>query len=311
MKNTIKRMMICLIALMLTITAIPPTAASAATAKKITVTASKTKLSGKKMTLTAAGTSQLTVKYNGKKVTSKATYKSSNKKVATVSKKGKVTAKKKGSCTITIKYKTKSYKLKLTVTAKPAAHTHSYTSKVTRAATCTTAGVRTYTCSCGASYTESIPATGHSWSAWTAKTSTTQYRKCSKCNATETREVTGSAANGNEEQTGSDVHTHTYVDTYDTKTVYVWEWYGDPVYIHHCACGLNFNTGEEWEAHVFEILIATGSSNGHSQYGEEVHNDTTGHYVTKEITGPTYGKCSVCGAVDSRYVAPSNSDTEW
>ncbi|MBQ6890618.1 MAG: hypothetical protein IJN53_06370, partial [Oscillospiraceae bacterium] len=44
-------------------------------------------------------------------------------------------------------------------------HTHSYSSKVTTAATCATAGVRTYTCSCGASYTEAIPATGnHSYS---------------------------------------------------------------------------------------------------------------------------------------------------
>lgn len=40
-------------------------------------------------------------------------------------------------------------------------HTHSYTSSVTKAATCETAGVRTFTCSCGHSYTQSIPATGH------------------------------------------------------------------------------------------------------------------------------------------------------
>lgn len=48
------------------------------------------------------------------------------------------------------------------------AHKHSYTSKVTKAATCGSAGVRTYTCSCGDSYTESIPATGsHNWVAQT------------------------------------------------------------------------------------------------------------------------------------------------
>ena len=41
---------------------------------------------------------------------------------------------------------------------------HSYTSKVTTAATCTASGVRTYTCSlCGDSYTQAIPATGHSY----------------------------------------------------------------------------------------------------------------------------------------------------
>ena len=37
-----------------------------------------------------------------------------------------------------------------------------YTAEVTKAPTCTTAGVKTYTCkNCGYSYTESIPATGH------------------------------------------------------------------------------------------------------------------------------------------------------
>ena len=41
------------------------------------------------------------------------------------------------------------------------AHTHSYTSSVTTEATCTAAGVMTYTCSCGNSYTEEIPATNH------------------------------------------------------------------------------------------------------------------------------------------------------
>ena len=45
------------------------------------------------------------------------------------------------------------------------ANGHSYTSKVTTAATCTTEGVKTYTCSsCGHKYTEVIPATGHNYS---------------------------------------------------------------------------------------------------------------------------------------------------
>ena len=44
------------------------------------------------------------------------------------------------------------------------AHTHSYSSSVTTQPTCGKAGVRTYTCACGDSYTESIPATGnHKW----------------------------------------------------------------------------------------------------------------------------------------------------
>ncbi len=40
-------------------------------------------------------------------------------------------------------------------------HTHSYQSAVTKEATCTEKGIRTYTCSCGNTYTESIEAAGH------------------------------------------------------------------------------------------------------------------------------------------------------
>ena len=48
--------------------------------------------------------------------------------------------------------------------ADSSGHTHTYTSAVTREPTCTLAGIRTYTCSeCDATYTESIPATGHAW----------------------------------------------------------------------------------------------------------------------------------------------------
>ena len=40
-------------------------------------------------------------------------------------------------------------------------HVHSYTASITKEATCTENGTTTYTCSCGDSYTESIPALGH------------------------------------------------------------------------------------------------------------------------------------------------------
>ncbi|MFR7475488.1 hypothetical protein [Frisingicoccus sp.] len=53
-------------------------------------------------------------------------------------------------------------------TQKPV-HTHSYSGTVTSQPTCANAGVKTYTCSCGDSYTESIPATrNHSWADHTA-----------------------------------------------------------------------------------------------------------------------------------------------
>lgn len=40
-------------------------------------------------------------------------------------------------------------------------HSHSYTSQITTPATCTDAGIKTYTCTCGDSYTEEIVAAGH------------------------------------------------------------------------------------------------------------------------------------------------------
>ena len=64
-------------------------------------------------------------------------------------------------------------------------HTHSYTGKVTKKATCSAEGVKTYTCSCGGSYTESISKLGHSYkNTVTAPTCTTQgytTHKCSTC----------------------------------------------------------------------------------------------------------------------------------
>ena len=47
-------------------------------------------------------------------------------------------------------------------TEKPQ-HKHSYSASVTKQPTCSSTGTRTYTCSCGDSYTESIPAVDHHW----------------------------------------------------------------------------------------------------------------------------------------------------
>ena len=67
-------------------------------------------------------------------------------------------------------------------------HTHSYTSKVTKPATCTEDGVRTYTCECGDSYTETIPATGHNYGDFVVTKSATctedgvKAKTCANCN---------------------------------------------------------------------------------------------------------------------------------
>lgn len=69
-----------------------------------------------------------------------------------------------------------------------AAHTHSYSSTVTKQPTCTQTGVRTYRCSCGSSYTETIAATGHKYVNTVVAPTLTEkgYTKhtCSVCNNT-------------------------------------------------------------------------------------------------------------------------------
>ena len=76
-----------------------------------TEAAAKVRLSKTSITLCTRNTYQLKLKGAGKKVK----WSSSNKKVASVSSKGKVTAKKKGTCTITGKSNGKSYRAKVKV----------------------------------------------------------------------------------------------------------------------------------------------------------------------------------------------------
>ena len=79
------------------------------------------------------------------------------------------------------------------VTIQIDSHTHAFGAwTVTTPATCTTDGVETRSCACGATETRTIPATGHSFGAWTVTTPATctadgvETRSCA-CGGTETR----------------------------------------------------------------------------------------------------------------------------
>lgn len=77
------------------------------------------------------------------------------------------------------------------------AHKHSYSSKVTKAATCTADGVKTFTCKCGSTYTEAIKAKGHSHTVTDSKKATctedgyTKYACACGDTYTETQTATG------------------------------------------------------------------------------------------------------------------------
>jgi len=75
-------------------------------------------------------------------------------------------------------------------------HTHDYAEEITTAATCEAEGVKTFTCECGDSYTEAIPATGHSFNYVynedaTLEADGTETGTCAVCGATDTRTASG------------------------------------------------------------------------------------------------------------------------
>lgn len=62
----------------------------------------------------------------------------------------------------------------------PEEHKHTYTSAITKEPTCIETGVITYRCSCGDSYTESIPVLNHSYTNWKSD-ETNHWHECSIC----------------------------------------------------------------------------------------------------------------------------------
>ena len=88
-----------------------PVQAATAKSGKVAVTVPKTTLY---VGDSKNNSTPITVKYKNKKVTSGIKYSTSNKKIATV-KKGKIIASKKGTATISVKYKNKTCRFKVTV----------------------------------------------------------------------------------------------------------------------------------------------------------------------------------------------------
>lgn len=99
-----------------------------------------------------------------------------------------------------------------------APHEHTYIEDITTEATCNTDGVKTFTCECGDSYTETITATGHIFENYTSNNDATYTADGTEtatcvCGATDTRTAEGSML----------TYTYTDMDTtmYAQKTVNV------------------------------------------------------------------------------------------
>lgn len=152
------------------------------------------------------------------------------------------------------------------------AHTHSYTATVTKQPTCTAAGSKTFKCSCGDSYTEAIPATGHSYGTYTYNNDATEAADgtetatCSVCGAKDTRTAAGTKI----------AHVHNYTAVV-TKAATCAE---EGVKTYTCSCGSSYTEPISVIAHSF---------------GDYIYNDD----ATTEKDGTKTATCSVCGKTDT------------
>ena len=170
---------------------------------------------------------------------------------------------------------------------------HDYTSQVTKAATCTSAGETTYTCDCGDSYVDkTIPeALGHSFGSTTAAkaatciaTGNSAYKKCSRCNLY----FAGSAATN---ATGGKSDTSSFVTAKDPNN------HTGGTEIRNATSATCTSTGYTGDTYCkgCGVKISSGST-----IAKKSHTEVTIPAVaaTCTATGLTEGKkCSVCGTV--------------
>lgn len=154
---------------------------------------------------------------------------------------------------------------------------HDYTAQTTSPATCTQDGVVTYTCqSCGDSYNQTVPATGHDYKQQTSPAACTQdgvvTYTCSVCGDSYTEPI---PATGHAWQS----YTSVYPTCYST---------GEQVYVCD-LCGQTFTETLGTTEHTWLLM--------------DRHIDPT-----CEEPGYTYYQCGVCGELYIQEIAPLGHD---
>lgn len=177
-----------------------------------------------------------------------------------------------------------------------AGHSHSYTSSVTKAATCESEGTKTFSCSCGAKYTETIAKLRHNYKGEVIKPTCTSsgYTKytCSEC-----------GHSYNDEYKNATDHKYTEKRVEATCTA-------KGSITKACSqCGDTITTPIGLKAHTFKIsykvlnatqhqVVSTCSVCSTVETANENHtwgNWTTTKNPTLTAEGEKSRKCSVCG----------------
>lgn len=207
----------------------------------------------------------ITVKYKNKKVTSGIKYSTSNKKIATV-KKGKIIASKKGTATISVKYKNKTCRFKVTV--KNASLNLSQKSLSLKKG-------KTYTFKAYANKTK-LKATSVKWTTSNKKIVSVNKNGTIKALKNGKAVITAKTSFGTAKcrvtVSSKPAHQHTWVDHTATRTV--------TEYVHHDAvyqdvttpavtqkqiqclgCGKWFASAADLDNHAFAVQIGQESGN--------------------------------------------------
>lgn len=181
--------------------------------------------------------------------------------------------------------------------SKPA-HTHSYTGKVTKNATCESNGVKTYTCSCGDTYTENIAKTGHSYDNGkvtknaTCSAAGVKTYTCKNCGATRTESISATGHNWkHHEATGHEEQVLVKAAWDETVT----EWH------EICnQCGKDFGSGNAAAESAVLHVAGLDGTDCYSYSSKQVTTGTVHHdavYKTKWVQDTAaYDKCTKCGA---------------
>ena len=193
------------------------------------------------------------------------------------------------------------------------AHSHSYTASVTKEASCTEKGVKTYTCSCGSSYTKDMDAKGHASGDWVTvkeancKEEGSKQKSCTTCGTvleTEaisktsthtpsdwivTKEATCST-NGSKHKVCSvcGVETETATITANGTHNYSWSTNGDTRTMK-CACGATgiteYKYGNVWgyfdDAAAEELWGLINNLRNNTWYG---FRDPMGNHISSYVS---------------------------
>ena len=191
-------------------------------------------------------------------------------------------------------------------------HTHKYTGKVTKAATCSMEGVKTYTCSCGSTYTEAIAKVAHSYKGTvTAPTCTEKGYTTYKC----------SACGDSYKADYKDAKGHSYT----SKVTKVATCTAEGTKTFTCSCGSSYTEKISKAAHKYVDTVTkpTCTKEGYTSHTcsacgnsyTDAKKAATGHSYTSKVTteatcekdGVKTYTCSKCGDKYTEAIEGSHS----